>query len=148
MKVDPTLTLDSVLDGEIPLNDTPSKMERPSYKRDGFYGPTPFTPKGDPIIIALTIEQHCKWCGHSWLGFGGIYREFEGTALLGEARFRNALKEAPKDKIAKVQHLHEEVPYCPHCLGTGDEVSGAANRGEGAAPRQSLPIFNDIEGRN
>ena len=146
MKVDPTLSLDSVLNGEIPPSDTPTKMERPGYKRDGLYGPTPFTPKGDPIIIALTIEQHCQWCGSTWMHFGGLFREFEGSALLGEARFRNALKEAPKDKIAKVQHLHEEVPYCPHCLGKGDEVSGAANPDKGGEVESLKPLSTSILG--
>lgn len=143
MKIDPSLTLDSVLDGELPLSDTPHKLERPGYKREGLYGPTPFTPRGDPILIALTIEQHCRHCGHSWLSFGGIFREFEGTALMGEARFRNAVKDATKDKIEKVQHLHEEVPYCPHCLGMGDAVSVPANLGTGEdGTLQPLPLFD------
>ncbi len=151
MKVDPSLTLDSVLDGELPLRDEPlHKLERPGYKREGLFGPTPFISKGDPIIVALTIEQSCLHCGHQWLYFGGLFREFSGTALAGETTFRNRLKEAPKDAIVKVQTLHETVPYCPHCLGMGDEVGGLTNQGvdRGVTNAAASPLFIEAEGRN
>lgn len=141
MKIDPSLSLDSVLDGEVPLRDTPlHKLERPGYRREGLYGPTPFIPRGDPITIALTIEQHCQHCGGVSSYFGGLFREFEGVALTGETRFRNALKAAPWDAISKVQHLHEETPYCPHCLGTGDQVGGTAHQDKGGEVKSLKPL--------
>lgn len=143
-------SLDDLLDGKLPPSDVGHRLERPGYKRDGLYGETPFRPRGDPIIVALTIEQHCKHCGHSWLTFGGLFREFSGTALQGPALYRNALKDAPKGEISKVQHLHENIPYCPHCLGTGDNVSGDAHQDKGGGVEISEPLstLEDMEGRN
>lgn len=129
-----TLDLDSVLNGAVP-----SKPLTAHESRD-LYGPTPFIPRAEPVVIALTIEQHCKHCGHSWLSFGGLFREFIGSALQSPATYRNALKEAPKHEIARLQTLHEDVPYCPHCLGTGDMGSGVAALDKGGGVELAKPL--------
>lgn len=128
------MNLDDVLSGKLPIAIAAPK---PSA---WYSGPTPFKLHEEPVIIALTIEQHCKHCGHSWLCFGGLFCEFIGSALQGPATYRNALKEAPKDEIAKLQTLHEEVPYCPHCLGTGDMGSGVAALDKGGGVELAKPL--------
>lgn len=113
-----SLTLDELLDGAAePPSEAPLHVhERPAYRRDGLYGSTPFKARVERIV-ALTTEQQCLNCGAVHMGFGGLYREFEGQGLMGTLSLRNEVKgPVTKDAINRVQHDRTEVPFCPSCL--------------------------------
>ena len=125
------LPLADLLDNNLPPSDEPiHRLEKPHYKRDGLYGATPFKPR-EVTIVAVTTEQICSHCGSSHLGFGGVFYEFLGQGLHGPMMMRNPVINPTKDKIQKVAHITENVPYCPTCLGKGDEVSDPAHSGKG-----------------
>ena len=132
------LPLSDLLDGNLPPTDKPlHRLEKPCYKRDGLYGATPFKPK-EVTIVAVTTEQVCKHCGASHLGFGGVFYEFLGQGLNGPLMMRNVARGITKDKIEKVAHVTEQVPYCPTCLGKGDEASKDTRSGMGESEMDSL----------
>lgn len=112
--------LDNNLPEPPPSNEPIHKLERPSFRRDGLFGRTPFKVR-EAELVAVTTEQVCLCCGSTHLGFGGIFREYQGTVGVAETTTRT-LVDGPvlKTQIDRVTHVTEKVPYCPTCLGKGD----------------------------
>lgn len=119
------LTLDDLKAGILPSPEDEPKhegrtLERPSYRREGLYGHTPFRIRSQPIIIALTIEQTCRACGTTSLSMGGLFCEQEEGPADAPVTSRNRIDYVEKLKIDKVINQQELVVYCPTCLGKGD----------------------------